>query len=239
MATEPNLNELTDLTTRQRAGTQSLLASQGAQTSDYLKRYTDFINNQEGASAMASRIGTELGIPTLQANATMLRNTMTNLPGTYNKAMTGFDVNQNQLARVIGQKSSELAPALTTAETSLQAAQGNLNTQMGYNFADQNKALLPYTMENDLLATRQARETTLFSEDNSRELDALITKIQQGVAISEAEKARAQELAVQERSFQNQLKLNTQSNNARSPVSTSGGDWIWDSEMGNWAPVYD
>jgi S-adenosylmethionine synthetase len=198
----PNLGELTNLTAQQKAGTQGLLAGQNLASADYLKRYTDFIKSQEGVSAMAGRIGGELGIPTLQANAMMLRNTLTNLPSTYSRAMTGYDVNANQLARIIGQKSSELAPAVETTERSLAGAQEQLGTRMGYGMAEQQKALLPYQMERDILSERQARETTLYSQDNQNELNALISKLQMGVTLSEGEKNRAQELAISEKNFE-------------------------------------
>ena len=234
----PDLNQLTNLTATQKAGTQNLLTGQSVQDADYLKRYTDFINGQEGASAMAGRIGSELGIPTLQANATMLRNTLTNLPSTYSKAMTGFDVNQNQLARVIGQKSSELQPAVTTAENSLNAANTNLNTRMGYETADQARQEKPYTLEQTMLATRQAREQTLFSEQNTNELNSLIAKINAGVSLSNAEADRANQLALQEKDFENQKTMNLQNLNSRAPVSTSSGDWIIDPTTGQYVPVY-
>lgn len=215
-----DLNAITNLTSTQRAGSASLLGNQSAEDTAYLKKYTDFINSQEGSAAMAKRIGGELGIPTLQANATMLQNTMTNLPSTYSKATTGYDVNQNQLARIIGQKSSELAPAVTTAENSLNAANTNMNAQMGYETADQTKALMPYQTEQTMLADRQARETTLFSADNGRELDALVAKINAGITLSEGEKNRAQQLAVNEKSYQNALD---QLNTGKTEVVTVGG----------------
>jgi hypothetical protein len=227
MADTPDLNQITDLTNAQKTDTQNLLAGQDAQTAAYLKKYTDFINSQEGSQAMATRIGGELGIPTLQANATMLQNTLTNLPSTYGKAMTGFDVNANQLARVIGQKSSELSPLVTTAENSLSSAQNTLNTQMGYEQTDQAKALLPYQTEQTMLNDRLARETTLYSQDNTNELNGLIAKINSGITLSEGEKNRANQLAIAEAGYQNELdKLNsTQSANASANTSivTVGG----------------
>ena len=230
-----NINEITDLIAHQQAGTPGFLRGQQETTADYLKRYTDFINSQEGASAMAGRIGTELGIPTLQANATMLRNTLTNLPSTYSKATTGYDVNQNQLSRIIGQKAGELSPMVQTAETSLAGAQGNLATRMGYEQADQAKALLPYQTEQDLLTDRLAREATLYSQENQNELNALIAKIDAGITLSEGEKNRAQELAIAEKNYQAERdRLN-----AQQPISTDTGDWMWDSETGKWVPVYD
>ena len=231
----PDLNALTNLTTAQKAGTSGFLAGQNLTTADYLKRYTDFINSQEGATAMAGRIGGELGIPTLQANATMLRNTLTNLPSTYSKAMTGYDVSNNQLQRIIGQKSSELSPLVTTAETSLAGAQGNLATRMGYEQMDIERLGKPYTTEKELLNDRLARETTLYSQDNQNELNALIAKINAGVTLSEGEKSRANQLAISEKNYQAQKDQL----NARAPISTDTGDWMWDSETGKWVPVYD
>ena len=235
MTVQDDLNQLTNLTTAQRAGTSGFLAGQNQTTADYLKRYTDFINSQEGATAMAGRIGGELGIPTLQANATMLRNTLTNLPSTYSKATTGYDVNQNQLSRIIGQKSGELYPMVQTAETSLAGAQGNLATRMGYGMADLARMEKPYTTEKEMLNDRLARETTLFSADNGRELDALIAKINAGVTLSEGEKSRANQLAISEKNYQAQKDQL----NARAPISTDTGDWMWDAQSGKWVPVYD
>ncbi len=201
MTDTPDLNQITNLTSAQKANTQNFLAGQNSETADYLKRYTDFINNQEGASAMYKRIGDELGLPTLQKNATMLRTTLNNLPTTYSKATTGFDVNANQLSRIIGQKSSELEPMVNTAETALSNAQTNLNTQVGLEEADQARLEKPYTAESDILKDRLARETTLYTADNQRELDGLISKINAGVTLSEGEKARAQELSIQEQNY--------------------------------------
>jgi len=226
----PDLNQLTNLTTAQRAGTSGFLAGQNLTTADYLKRYTDFINSQEGATAMAGRIGGELGIPTLQANATMLRNTLTNLPSTYSKATTGYDVSNNQLQRIIAQKSGELAPAVTTAETSLANAQGNLATRLGYEAADQARLEKPYTTEQTMLNERMARETTLFSQDNQRELDALIGKLQMGVTLSEGEKNRAQQLAIQEQNYNLELEKAKSTSGTYGTVSSGGS--VYDTRTG-------
>jgi hypothetical protein len=228
-----DLNALTNLTTQQRAGTQNLLAGQNVTSADYLKRYTDFINAQEGATAMAGRIGGELGIPTLQANATMLRNTLTNLPSTYSKATTGYDVNSSQLSRIIGQKASELQPMVQTAETSLEGARSNLNTQMAYNQYDQTRMEKPYSVEQTMLATRLAREATMYSEQNSNELSALIAKINANVTLSEGERNRAQQLAVLEKEFENQKALNLQKQSSSSNYLTVGeGSAVYDPSTG-------
>lgn len=239
-----NLNELADLNTKQRAGTSGFLAGQNTTSADYLKRYSDFINGQEGASAMAGRLGTELGIPTLQANATMLRNTLTNLPSTYSKASQGYEINNNQLQRIIGQKSSELSPMVQTAETSLAGARSDLNTRMGYETLDQTRQEKPYTLEQTMLATRQARETTLYSQENEAELNALISKLQMGVTLSEGEKSRAATLAASEQSYQNQLEINKQNNANKTTtpntqiVESNGRKYLIDSGTGKIISTY-
>jgi len=234
----PNLNELTNLTNSQRANTNTLLGNQAGQQSDFLKRYTGAVQGQEGQAAMAQRIGQELGVPTLQKNATMLRNTLTNLPSTYSKATTGYDVNANQLSRIIGQKSSELSPMVQTAETSLGNAQNTMNTQMGYATADQAKQLMPYQTEQSLMQDRQAREASMYSQDNQNELNSLINKIQYGVQLSEGEKNRANALAVAENNYQNNLKLQ-QNQPAETQIVESGGKkYLINSQTGSVINTY-
>lgn len=206
-----NLNEITDAATRQRAGTQGFLAGQQGATQDFLGRYTGAIGAQPTTSALAERIGNEVGLPQLQANSRSLNQTLFNLPQTYSKATTGYDVNANQLARIIGQKQSELAPSAALASQNALTAQGDVNTRLGYEQADQAKALVPYQTEQQLLTDRLARESTLYSQNNQHELDSIIAKMTAGVTLSEGEKNRAQQLATAEKSYQTQLALQKQS----------------------------
>lgn len=204
---EVNLNEPVDAARAQRAGTQTLLAGQDAMTGGFLDRFKGTLGSQEKTSAMATRLGQELGLPQLRSNATMLRNTMTNLPGTYSAATRGFDVNQNQLNRIVGTESSKLAPAMETAERSLSDAENTLSTRMGFEQRDQDRELIPFNVEQDFMVDRMARETTLFTADNGRELDALLAKMSAGITLSEGEKNRANQLAMQEKEFENTKKL--------------------------------
>jgi len=207
MPDTPDLNQITNLTNTQGVAGSQLIKNQGESEADFLKRYNATISGQEGSQAMATRIGNELGIPSLQANATLYRNTLTNLPSTYSKATTGYDVNANQLSRIIGQKSSELSPLVATTENSLAGAQNTLGQRMGYELTDQSKALLPFQTEQDLMKDRFARETSMFSVQSQNELNSLIAKINAGITLSEGEKNRANALAVAENNYQNSLKL--------------------------------
>jgi hypothetical protein len=230
-----DLNQLTNLTSQQKAGTQSLLANQSASDADYLRRYTAFINGQEGSQALATRLGQELGLPALQSNATMLRNTLTNLPSVYSKASQGYEINNNQLQRIIGQKASELSPAVTTAENSLANANTNLNTQMSYATADQARLEKPYTVEQQTLADRQAREVSLYSQSETNELNALINKLSLGQQWSIAEADRAQQLSLKEKDYEN-AKANAQPNTQ--VISQGGKSYLIDSGTGKIISTY-
>jgi len=215
----------------QKAAGQSMLSGQDAQNADYLGRYTGAINNQEKMRAMYSRLGEEVGLPNLTRNANDLNASLEAIPETYGSATRGFDVNSNQLARLVGMKQSKLAPAAQKATTQAQQAQEYVNTQMSLGQAEQEKELQPYEQERQMLADRQARETTMFSTQNEQELNSLITKMNAGINLSEAEKGRAHELAMQEKNFQNEKELAKSSNNQRYVQMGSGG--LYDTETGN------
>ncbi len=239
---EPNLNEITDTTNRQGLAREALLTSQNAMSDDFLNRYRGAVTGQERVSDMATRIGGELGLPQLQSNATMLRNTLTNLPSTYSKAVRGFDVNSNQLDRIIATKAGALAPAVATAENSLAGAQSTLDRRLGYEQIDQQKELLPFQTEQSLLSERLARETTAFDRTAESELNGLIQKIQAGITLSEGEKNRAQQLAIAEQNFQNQLKLNNEQQKSQGPqtqiIEQNGVKYLINSQTGQKIATY-
>lgn len=229
-----NLDAPIQAAQQMRTNTQGLLAGQDAKTGDFLGRFGAALGGQEKTGALANRLGSELGIPQLQTNANMLRDTLTNLPGTYSKATTGFDVNANQLQRVITQKTGEIAPAMETAERALANANNTLNTRLGYETRDQDRALMPFDKEQGFLTDRLARETSLYSQDNERELDAILAKMSAGVQISEGERNRAHQLSMAEKEFENQKKLYAE----QAKYSGGGADNTWQT-IGDGAWLYN
>lgn len=187
---------------QQKKNTQGFLSKQQGQTDDFLSRYRSTLGGQEKTAAMADRIGTELGLPALQKNALLLNQTVSDLPQTLLEGTRGFDVNQNQLNQLTSHKLSKLAPAAQRATEQAQSAQNTLNTRLGYESLDRDRELLPFQTEQSLLSDRLARETTLYSQDNQNELDALIAKMNAGITLSEGEKNRAAQLAESERSYE-------------------------------------
>lgn len=188
-----------------RGTSADLLASQNTENTNFLNKFTNTINNQGTTQALADKISGELGLPALRQNANTLNTTFANLPSTYRDATKGYNVNANQLARIIGQKGYELGPAMTTANNALGTAENVLNQQLGYAQNDWQRQLLPLNSEQAMLADRQARETSLYTQDNQNELNALLTKVSNGIALSNAEKDRAQALSIAESGYANEL----------------------------------
>lgn len=168
--------------------------AQGKQN-DFLSRFKAAIGGQETLPDMASRIGGTLGLPQLQANSQSLQNTLFNLPTTYSKATTGRDVNANQLARLIGQKQSELAPAASLASQNTLNAQSNLATQLGYGVQQQQKELKPFETEGSMLSDQLAREFSGFTQDKQNQFDMMMQQMANGQALSMQQLQQANDIA--------------------------------------------
>lgn len=234
----PDLNQLSGLSAQQKTDTGSFIGGLKSQTGDFLNRYKGAIGGQETMSGMAGRLGDQLNLPTLQKNAASAQQAVYDLPGVYDGATRGFDVNANQLSRIVGQKTSELAPIAQRAQEQANTAQGNLNTLLGYGQADQNKQLLPYQAEQSLLPGLQSTSAGLFSGQQQNELTSLINKINAGVSLTQTEWNNANQLAVAKQNFENQKALNQQQydlgagGNDRRYITLSDGASLYDTTTG-------
>lgn len=232
---QPDLQEPVNAARAMRGNTAGLLAGQDLKTEGFLGKFTDTINKQGTTEALATRIGEELGLPTLQKNAFNLQQQMYDIPSTYSAATRGFDVNANQLSRIIGQKQTELGPTAQRATDQAQFAQGQLSTRLGYAQNDWARQLLPLNSEQAFLTDRMARETSLYTQDNQNELNAILAKMQGGITLSEGEKSRANALAIAEKGYENALKVATMNNQQKkeSPFITVGeGSSIFNTSTG-------
>lgn len=232
---QPDLNAPVAQAQQNKLDLKDLFTTQRGESGDYLSRFSNFVNSQPSQQALADRIGGELGLPQLRSNNQSLQNTLFNLPSTYSAATRGFDVNANQLSRIIGQKQSELSPAAALSQQNVNTAENTLNTRLGYANADFQNKLLPYQTESSMLGDRLARETTGYTQAMQSELDAIIAKMNAGVQISEGEKNRAHELAMAEQSFNNAKALNEQ----QAKLSGSGSSQNRYITLADGATLYD
>lgn len=177
--------------------------------SDFLNRYKTTIGGLETPSALAARLGGELGLPALNKSAFGLNQTLADIPSVQTTATRGFDVNANQLSRIIAAKQGEIAPLAQRATAEAQFAQNELGTQMGYAQQDQDRQLMPYQVEGQQLSDRLAREATGYNTDMQNELDLYLNRLARGEELSDQERARAEKLADNETAFEQQKKLST------------------------------
>ena len=180
---------------------------QQGQETDFLNRYKSAIYGQQPISALAQRRDEELGIVPLRQNALQLNQTLAGIPETYKAGTRGFDVNANQLGRIVGTQQAKIAPLAQQAQTQYESATGQRNELLGYDLAQQEKELLPFQSEQALLSDRLAREATGFSEDAQRELDGIIQKMNAGIKLSESELQRAHELAIAELGYKQAIEV--------------------------------
>ena len=228
----PDVNAIS---AKQKQERQQFNLGQQGQEQDYLKRYTGAIQGQEGMTALSERIGQELGLPQLRKNATMLQTTLENLPSTWNTATRGFDVNQNQLDRIIGQKASELTPTVNKVYNALNAGEAQLGQRLGYAQTEQAKQLMPYQTEQSLITDRFAREATGYNQDSQNELNAILQKAQMGIQLTQWETDRADRLAEQEKQYElqkQQISFQTQKQPGSNLMNVGGQ--LYDPTTGQW-----
>lgn len=206
------------LLAEQKAQTAAFNQDQRGLSADFLNRFKGAVAGQETLPNMATRIGGELGLPQLQANSQSLNNTLFNLPSTYGAATRGFDVNANQLARIIGQKQSELAPAAALASQNTLNAQDQVTKMLGYGVQQQQKELLPYQTESSMLSEQQAREFSGFTADKQNQLTSILSDIANKRAVSAAQLAYANQLALAKLGYDSALAVAKVNSAAKTPT---------------------
>ena len=191
-----------------------------------MTKFGNTITGQGTTQGAAERIGGELGLPQLRQNAFNMQQQLIDLPGLHTSASRGFDVNANQLGRIINEKTAQIAPFAQRATAQAQFAEGELGTRLGYLQNDWNRQLLPLTTEKDFLSDRFAREVSVYSQQDQNELNAILDKIKNGVQISESERDRANALSIAEKGYESALKV-AQENNKPKPFALSNGQGVY------------
>lgn len=220
------LPNLESITANQRLNRTNMMNSQDTTMGNWLSGYNKAISGQENVGAMYNRLGEELGIPQLRQNALGLQSQLTSLPQVMGDASKNFNVNANQLARMVSTKTAALAPLATNTMNAYQSATGALANQMPWYLQQQQKELAPYEKEFSYINDRNARETTGFNTDNQNELDSLIAKMNAGVTLNEGEKNRANELALQEMRYKQAMDTQKLANEGSlATAKLNAGTW--------------
>ena len=204
---------------------------------DLVSSYDQAIQGQEKYPALQQRYENRYMIPELREAMQTGREAYQNvlneinaIPETTKATTRDSMVTEGQAAGINQAKYEKLRPVAESLGQTVEQvgqllteAEANLNTAVAAEIAQQKKELEPFLWEYDLSNILSSMEMTGWSQANSNELTRLITNMQAGVQISEAEKNRAHELAMQEASFQNQLKYLQAQSDAQIRVSGETG----------------
>ena len=178
------------------ANREKFYGGQYGKMNDFLGRYRGAIAGQEALPAMAERLGKELNLPQLRNTAFQTGRTMAEIPATYTAATRGYDVNANQLGRIVGTKQAAYAPINQQAQDNLQFAEKQLPERIAYTQAEQAKQLLPYQTEQQMLSDYLAREASGFTTEMETKLNGYIEKMKGGIQLSVTEAQEANKLAI-------------------------------------------
>lgn len=184
--------------------TQAELAEQQAgREEDYLARFRETLAAQEKIPTMAGRLGAELGLPGLRETAYGLQAGLTAVPEQERLISQQIGISAPRLERRIAQRQAEIAPSALRAAEAQQFAERELGERLGYGLAEQERELMPFETEAEMISDRAARELSMWTTEREGELDTLLKRMEIEGQLRTDEMTRAHELAMQENTFMN------------------------------------
>lgn len=198
--------DFTNVLGNQRTGAQRMFGNQDIATGQALQGYAGAIGGQETAQAMWDRLADETGYRQAMKQATDIGNQLAMVPQTMMGLTRGQDVNANQLQNAMNMQTWKLAPIQQRAQAQAQSAGQLMQQQIGALQQQQAKELTPYQQQQQFLADRLARETSMFTQQNQNELNALTAKMQTGAQLSSAEQDRLNQLRIAQEGYRNELQ---------------------------------
>lgn len=215
-----------DLTDTQKSEMDKRFAQNRADLSAFNDKYSAAVPNIINATSDKYHLGDLLGL----TNA--LNTRISELQGNTMGEGAGGYANAGQVDKAIN---TNYLPRFQTAVSNLGTATNLAQNEAGM-------LLKPYETEGQMLSDQIARESTGYSLEQQRELDALVAKMQSNTQLSVAEMQRATALAEMENSYKiAKLQSDTQTNIANNKQTTSspadryismGGKYLYDTQTG-------
>ena len=212
--------------------------------------FSGAISGQETVPNMIGRYNEQYGVPQMQQQIQQgteqydyLGNQIRNMPNQVQQGSQESILTQGQLGRVtqaqqapLLEQQGQLGQNLTRMGQNLGTAQTNASTMVSAEQAQQAKELQPFLQKYSNESVLSAMRSTAWSTENSMELQRLLANQQAGITLSEGEKNRMNSLAVAEKNFDNQIKLNEQtaklSNDQSQLMPVGAGTSIFDPRSG-------
>lgn len=192
----------------QLANYNSLIGSQQAGTRDYAKEYADTVANNPSVTSLYNTANTMFGVPQLQTQATNLNNQVASaVPNAYASAR-GFDYGDSQVQNNANVNLRFLQPAANAATANANTAAGLASNYVQAGQAQNAQNLLPIQSEQQFLLQQQGGQQTAYNTANTNEFGALNAKLQAGVALTQAEYERYNQLLQSQTTIEQQKLAN-------------------------------
>lgn len=187
------------------SGLAGIKSSQDATQADYIQSYKNQILGQPSATSLYNTANEKFNVPTLQANANTLNNTMLTTPNSNLDAAKGFNYDANQVAQKTSQDLQRLAPAAAAATTNANTAMTNAGNYVTAGMGQNAYELQPTQQQGQYLMDSYARQQSGFTTTQQSQLEALKQKMMSGVQLSSDEMAAFSNLTTAESSYQSSL----------------------------------
>jgi len=203
---------------------QALFDRQAMEEKGLIDEFQAKISSQPTTSQRYDELKTQGGIQQKQGivqtagnQLENLQGTLEALPQTIRDQKRGFDVNANRMKRIIEARSEPLRTGITQQARQYGIMSGNLSNDMaeigrtlGFEKEDFARQLMPIQQKMTMVSNRLAREMTGWNNIAEKELSIALDSLQAGRALSQAEMARANQLADNQEKYQYESKQLTQ-----------------------------
>lgn len=211
--------------------------------------YAGAIAGQAKVPDLINKYDQQYGVPQMQqqiqqgmAQYDALGNTINNKPNEIAQRSRESILNQGQKDRVVQAESAPLlqqqgllGQTLSRQQANLGVAQGNAAKMVDAAQVQQQKELAPWLQQYSNENVMSSMRTTGWNFENQSELTRLITNAQNGITLSEGEKNRANDLAMKEKEFENNLKVQNAKNQNQpgsNYITAGAGTSIFDPSTG-------
>jgi hypothetical protein len=207
---------------------QGLIDSQNSRQDSLFGQYKDAVAGQEKLPDLYSRLSNEAGIPDLSNQLKIYKDQiyrtkdlLDKLDGDITSRTQGTLTTEAMRDRMVASEGNTLNTQLSRLGTGmapisdqLTSAQNQLSTLLPLYEQQQEKELSPLTMQINSLSDRFAREITGFTTQRENTLASVMDAITRGRQVDDATLQQAEQIAAQERQFQQQRALAAQAASA-------------------------
>jgi len=161
---------------------------------DYTNAYAAQVAKNPQATDLYTAANDIYNVPNLQRQATYLNNQVTNaVPQAYQMAR-GFDVSEPQVQNQINTNLRFLQPQATAATANANTASNLASQWVNQGMLQNQMNLMPIQNQGTMINDAMARESSGFNIAAQNEMQGLISKLNAGIQLSQAEITRANEL---------------------------------------------